>query len=793
MIKKQLVRYMFIDIVGFTRPERTVAQQLYILNRLNEIIMKSVKDVPFNKRIMLPTGVGVCLAFMEWEDQAYDFDLRLSSLILKEIHDHNASMSDENARFGIRIGLNEEEDDIVVDVNGHVNFSGRGVNYARRIMDLADANQVLIGAGVYNRLSKNPDFRFKKYNCAIKHEQSLVVYQCIRMSREADDAWLNTADIQFHDAVKKPVYEKEYKFLIPGGADDAFLTLASIKSQINRFVSAFTVHEKDIEESRNTYFDDGNRTLHSAGASLAIRREKGLKRIAVRKRFFTQELYRHEDAYRRIEEETPLSDAEEEALSTGKPVNALPYRILPYIAPDCGPLIPWFDVANKKKVLHLKNRHNHSIDICLNELTYFGGAGTYGPYYELEIENKGAPADVMESLAVRLEENMGLLPSRQSRYERGVSLLKTAQAPKEKKMVIIDTDCGVDDAYALILALRAPELDVKAVTTVSGQVHADKVTANVFKTLRALGVDPFPLVGCGADRPLKRKLATAEFIHGEDGLGDVIPDPPEQPCAPEPAWKLICSLARRHPKQITLITIGPMTNAALAIQHDPEGFRRLKEVVAMAGVFFEYGNVGPGAEFNVHTDPDAVQAAVRFCTEACRKTPVDADGNPVALPDRPTRRDYERIAAYQDRPADDPERVPLTFVGLDVAHKVMFRRSILDRLVRTHPDNGVLKFIQQISGKYLDYCFENEWLPGVYLYDPLAVGYVINPSFLEIEKHIIHVETSGGPTAGMIVPDMRPTRNPAWRNPAEAVIGVARRVEKEAFEEFFIMRMLGAD
>lgn len=104
--------------------------------------------------------------------------------------------------------------------------------------------------------------------------------------------------------------------------------------------------------------------------------------------------------------------------------------------------------------------------------------------------------------------------------------------------------------------------------------------------------------------------------------------------------------------------------------------------------------------------------------------------------------------------------------------------------------NNLLKFVQDISKKHMDFYYENEWLPGCYLHDPLAVGYVINPSFLKVEQHIIHVETRGESTSGMIFPDDRPTRNPAWRNPAKEVIGIAKNVEREAFEEFFLIRLV---
>ena len=162
---------------------------------------------------------------------------------------------------------------------------------------------------------------------------------------------------------------------------------------------------------------------------------------------------------------------------------------------------------------------------------------------------------------------------------------------KEKKMVIIDTDCGVDDTLALILVLRSPDLDVKAITTVSGNVHVEQVVPNVFKVFDALELQYHPLVARGADRPIKKEPIVADSVHGNDGLGDVarIPKPDNVLVDSWPAWQVICALARKHRKEITLITIGPMTNLALAIQNDPEGVRSLKKVVSMGGVFFKGG------------------------------------------------------------------------------------------------------------------------------------------------------------------------------------------------------------
>lgn len=786
MIGKQLVRYVYIDIVGFTRPGRSVEFQSLVFRKLNEIIFRSIKDIPFDKRILLPTGDGVCFGLLPWEGRKHDADLALAADILERIRIFNGSVDDDRARFGVRIGLNEGEDDIVIDINGHLNFAGSGINMAQRIMDLADENQILAGVKTYERLSTNPDYRFKKYECKVKHEKTVVVYQLIGLGREYQAELLDSEDIAFYRMKKTSRYEKEYKFLIPHGEEEAALIYALFKGILGKTGSDLRISNVFSNNYTDTYLDDNAFTLHANGVCFRIRETDDDLRLIARKRISGKDA-----EYKRIEETAAITAMQAEDLKKGISVNTIPFRILPYIAPDCGKLGTSVRVECYRRAIQIADPQNRLAELSVDTVSYVAGDRTFGPYYEIDMENRDLPQTEINTLANLLGDAFGLIPSGLSRYERGISLLRTVRIDNTPKKVIIDTDCGVDDALALILALVSPELEVVGVTTVSGQVHVDKVTKNVFKVFDALDLEAVPPVARGADLPLKKPLHTAEYIHGEDGLGDAIRTVSERPVLKVPAWEFICSRARKHPNQITLITIGPMTNLALAIQNDPEGVHCLKDVVAMGGVFFEFGNIGPGTEFNLNTDPEAAYESLRFCRDSCLKIPVDNQGKPMAIPTNPNREDYSKIHGYLDHDQADTATVPLTFVGLDVAHKVLFRKSTLERAVKNDPDNKILGFIHKISGKYLKYCYDNEWLPGCYLYDPLAVGYVINPSFLDIEKHVIHVETEGSATSGMIFADLRPTRNPSWRNPAEEVVGIARNVEKEAFEEFFILRMIG--
>ncbi len=591
-------------------------------------------------------------------------------------------------------------------------------------------------------------------------------------------------------------YEIEYKFLIPGSEEDAYALFNLIEEEFSQdgvAIEGFKIYNPIDKKAKNqvdVYFDDENLTLHAMGASFRLRRKKGDLCVTLKKRLPAAKKYTDEGLYERIEEESVITLAQAKSLLLGEAINVLPYRLISYIAPGCGKLSQKLKVINDRKIVNLEDPNHRKAELCLDKVIYKINRKKYGPYFEIEIESKGAEREKIRGLANYMEESFGLTVSRQSKYERGISLIKTLEVPKEKKSVIIDTDCGVDDALALIFALKSPELDVKAITTVSGNVRVDKVIPNVFKVLNALNLQSPPLVAKGADSPItkEKKPIIADSVHGEDGLGDFISTFSGEVDKNTPAWKVICNLARQYPKQITLITIGPLTNLALAIQKDPESVHFLKEIVAMGGVFFDIGNVNPDAEFNVAADPDAAHEVVKFCRDSCLKTPIDSKGEKVVLPQKPTKEDYKRIVAYQDLTPPE-KRVPLTFVGLDVTHKVLLRRTALKRAIKAHDGNKLLKFIKGISEKYMNFYEGNEGLPGCYLHDPLAVAYVINPAFLEIKKHIIRVETRGQFTNGMIFPDDRPTRNPEWRNPAEEVIGIAKQVEREAFEEFFLRKI----
>src|SRR3982074_1527728 len=169
--------------------------------------------------------------------------------------------------------------------------------------------------------------------------------------------------------------------------------------------------------------------------------------------------------------------------------------------------------------------------------------------------------------------------------------------------VIIDTDPGVDDALALLLAMRSPELQIEAITPVAGNVPLDLTLPNALRMVEIAGRTDIP-VAPGARAPLVRRLVTASYVHGENGFGGaVFPEPTTKPIA-IPASEMIREIVRKYPGEVTLITIGPLTNIAIALNLDPELASMVRALVMMGGSL-SGGNITPAAEFNVYVDPDA--------------------------------------------------------------------------------------------------------------------------------------------------------------------------------------------
>ena len=176
------------------------------------------------------------------------------------------------------------------------------------------------------------------------------------------------------------------------------------------------------------------------------------------------------------------------------------------------------------------------------------------------------------------------------------------------RKVIIDTDTATDDAIAIIMALKHNNFDVKAITTVAGNVDLQQATQNALYTVELCNKN-IPVYK-GSSGPIKRKLETSKFFHGKDGLGDTGPYIPKLKEQKENAINKIVSLINSNPNEIEIIAIGPLTNIAKVFDEDPSTINKLKSLYIMGGIGEGKGNITHHAEFNFWVDPDAADVVL---------------------------------------------------------------------------------------------------------------------------------------------------------------------------------------
>lgn len=329
----------------------------------------------------------------------------------------------------------------------------------------------------------------------------------------------------------------------------------------------------------------------------------------------------------------------------------------------------------------------------------------------------------------------------------------SADASRQGVPTLLDMDPGVDDALALMLAMRSPELDVKAITVCGGNISAERCAFNALKTLDALSATSPPPVAIGAWRPLRRSPWLRGGVHGDDGLGNVrdrYADPDRSRIDRRDGIDLILEMARSHGDRrdrsatcsspLLIIATGPLTNVALAIRKDPEAMRRVERIVWMGGAYAVPGNVTSVAEFNAFFDPDAACEVFDF-------------------------------------------GLPITAVGLDVTYQCFLGRDQLRELIRAdaHPS---LQFTWDITQSYMDFYQANEGCDACCLHDPLAVGLAIWPDLItDRMMGSVEVICDPGSALGMTLVDRRrrgPWRSGICRAALDAVPAAEAAVLREA-------------
>jgi purine nucleosidase len=268
-----------------------------------------------------------------------------------------------------------------------------------------------------------------------------------------------------------------------------------------------------------------------------------------------------------------------------------------------------------------------------------------------------------------------------------------------KRPIIIDTDPGIDDALAIFLACASPELEIRALTTVAGNVGINRTTRNA-SALAALAGKPQIPVFRGAEKPLAGTWTTIEDIHGQNGIGGAtIPDGPNGSRGPA-VEALIEILSAAQPDSQTIVLLGPQTNLALALEQKPDIVRGIKEIVLMAGSLgAENGNASRYAEFNVHVDPKAAHKVL-----ACGR--------------------------------------PMVWAPLEVARQASVDRMWID-LLRT-----IDRPCCHAGADMLDFYLQSFKKPAAALYDPLAVMWLIAPNLFEIATATLEIETADAARAG---------------------------------------------
>lgn len=272
------------------------------------------------------------------------------------------------------------------------------------------------------------------------------------------------------------------------------------------------------------------------------------------------------------------------------------------------------------------------------------------------------------------------------------------------RKVIIDTDPGHDDAMAIMLAVKSEVFDILAITTVCGNSTIFNTTRNARYILDILDRNDIPIFS-GAQKPLTRPLIQA-VVHGRSGLEGI--DPTNNARLTQNAVEKILSLVNANPGEITLVTLGPLTNIALAIQKNPKTMMKLREVIMMGGAIKVPGNKNRVAEFNIFVDPEAADIVFRF----------------------PLKK---------------------TLVPLDVCNNIRLLLSDFKNIQNTSIRQVLIKMVKP----YIDNIEKDEGVRAALMYDPLTVYYLINSEFVRTYTCNIKIETKGELTRGMTVADLR--------------------------------------
>lgn len=274
----------------------------------------------------------------------------------------------------------------------------------------------------------------------------------------------------------------------------------------------------------------------------------------------------------------------------------------------------------------------------------------------------------------------------------------------KKIKMILDCDTGHDDAIALMLAAKHPDIDLLGVTVVAGNQTLDKTLPNTLNVCQRLGID-VPVYG-GMSLPMVRDQFTAGAIHGESGLDGPVFAPLALKAQPEHAVNFIIRTLLNSDGDITLVPVGPLTNIAIAMRMSPDIIPKIKKIVLMGGAY-GLGNSTAAAEFNIFADPEAAHV-------------VFSSG------------------------------VPIVMMGLDLTNQTICTMDIIERMEKLGNDAG------KLFGEIMRFTFETQRINGLAagpVHDVTCVAYLAAPEIFTVEPAYVEIDISHGPCYGRTVCD----------------------------------------
>ena len=304
--------------------------------------------------------------------------------------------------------------------------------------------------------------------------------------------------------------------------------------------------------------------------------------------------------------------------------------------------------------------------------------------------------------------------------------------------ILIDCDTGIDDSLALLYAVASPDAEIVAVTCCSGNVEAHQVARNTLAVLELAGRIDIE-VALGRTVPLVRPLEITPETHGPQGLGHAELPSPTRPLSERHAADVMIGAARERPGEITLVTLGPMTNLAVALDREPDLPRLLRRLVFMGGAFRVPGNTTPTTEWNIHCDPEAARrvfAAFGAAAERPLGLGLDVTEKARVLP--------EHVVELARRAGSRPDDSIALAQG---EHPLVATRSVAA--------NPIVRYVADALRFYMEFHAHYDGFYGAFIHDPLALAAALDPSLVTTQAVHVDVDTAGGPGDGQTIADWR--------------------------------------